>query len=43
MNVKIAAAQYDISFLESWADYQQKSKNWVKHELWIVVNCYTFA
>jgi len=30
MNVKIAAAQYDISFLETWANYQQKSQHWVR-------------
>ena len=30
MNVKIAAAQYDISFLETWANYQQKSQRWVR-------------
>ncbi|MEY3761030.1 MAG: hypothetical protein RIR39_2521, partial [Pseudomonadota bacterium] len=29
MNVKIAAAQYDISFLESWQAYQQKIERWV--------------
>ena len=30
MNVKIATAQYDISFLETWANYQQKTERWVK-------------
>jgi predicted amidohydrolase len=30
MNVKIASAQYDISFLETWANYQRKSERWVK-------------
>ena len=30
MNVKIAAAQYDISFLETWANYQRKSERWVR-------------
>ena len=29
MNVKIAAAQYDISFLENWLAYQQKIERWV--------------
>ena len=29
MNVKIAAAQYDISFLENWQAYQQKIERWV--------------
>ena len=29
MNVKIAAAQYDISFLETWENYQKKSEFWV--------------
>jgi predicted amidohydrolase len=30
MNVKIASAQYDISFLETWANYQRKSIRWVR-------------
>jgi predicted amidohydrolase len=30
MNVKIASAQYDISFLETWANYQRKSERWVR-------------
>jgi predicted amidohydrolase len=30
MTVKIASAQYDISFLENWANYQKKSQRWVK-------------
>ncbi|WP_411728176.1 carbon-nitrogen hydrolase family protein [Methyloglobulus sp.] len=29
MNVKVASAQYDISFLASWQDYQQKVERWV--------------
>ncbi len=29
MNVKIAAAQYEISFLENWLAYQQKIECWV--------------
>ena len=29
MTVKIAAAQYDISFLENWQAYQQKIERWV--------------
>ncbi|WP_262963920.1 carbon-nitrogen hydrolase family protein [Methylobacter psychrophilus] len=29
MNVKIAAAQYNISFLEDWEAYQQKIERWV--------------
>ncbi|MDD5266197.1 MAG: carbon-nitrogen hydrolase family protein [Methylococcales bacterium] len=29
MTVKIAAAQYNISFLESWTAYQQKIESWV--------------
>jgi predicted amidohydrolase len=29
MNVKIATAQYDISFLEHWQAYQQKIERWV--------------
>lgn len=29
MTVKIAAAQYNISFLESWAAYQKKIESWV--------------
>lgn len=30
MTVKIASAQYDISFLENWVNYQEKSERWVK-------------
>jgi predicted amidohydrolase len=29
MNVKIAAAQYDISFLDNWLAYQQKIERWI--------------
>lgn len=29
MKVKIAAAQYDIGFLENWASYRQKIARWV--------------
>ncbi|MGZ8237299.1 MAG: carbon-nitrogen hydrolase family protein [Methylobacter sp.] len=29
MNIKIATAQYDISFLESWQQYQEKAERWV--------------
>jgi predicted amidohydrolase len=29
MNVKIATAQYDISFLDSWQDYLEKIERWV--------------
>ena len=29
MNVKIATAQYNISFLENWQTYQQKIEHWV--------------
>ena len=29
MNVKIASAQYDISFLENWQAYQHKIDRWV--------------
>lgn len=29
MNFKVASAQYDISFLASWQDYQQKVERWV--------------
>jgi len=29
MNIKIASAQYDISFLESWQQYQEKAERWV--------------
>ncbi len=29
MNVKIVSAQYDISFLTSWQDYQDKIERWV--------------
>ncbi|MDI1231687.1 MAG: carbon-nitrogen hydrolase family protein [Methylobacter sp.] len=29
MNVKIATAQYDISFLENWQQYQSKVERWV--------------
>jgi predicted amidohydrolase len=29
MTVKIASAQYDISFLENWQDYVDKSQGWV--------------
>ncbi len=29
MKVKIATAQYDITFLESWQDYQAKVNRWV--------------
>jgi len=31
MNVKIATAQYDISFLGSWQDYQTKVERWVEN------------
>jgi len=41
MNVKIASAQYDISFLENWQDYQRKIENWVsaaaKHDAKILL------
>ena len=30
MNVKIATAQYDISFLADWSAYRQKIERWVK-------------
>lgn len=30
MNVVIATAQYDISFLENWENYQKKTERWVK-------------
>lgn len=30
MNIKIASAQYDISFLESWQAYQTKVERWVE-------------
>ena len=30
MTVKIATAQYDISFLENWATYEQKVTRWVQ-------------
>jgi predicted amidohydrolase len=29
MNIKIATAQYDISFLENWQQYQEKVERWV--------------
>ncbi|MGZ8135756.1 MAG: carbon-nitrogen hydrolase family protein [Methylococcaceae bacterium] len=29
MKVKIATAQYDVSFLESWQDYRRKVERWV--------------
>ena len=29
MNVNIATAQYDISFLENWKSYEQKIERWV--------------
>ncbi|CAA9889530.1 Nitrilase/cyanide hydratase and apolipoprotein N-acyltransferase [Candidatus Methylobacter favarea] len=29
MNVKIAAAQYDISFLKLWQNYERKTESWV--------------
>nr|ARX77691.1 putative amidohydrolase [uncultured bacterium] len=29
MNLKIATAQYDISFLENWKSYEQKIERWV--------------
>jgi len=29
MNVKIASAQYNISFLEDWQAYDQKIERWV--------------
>ena len=29
MNIKIATAQYDISFLENWQQYQEKTERWV--------------
>jgi predicted amidohydrolase len=29
MNVKVASAQYDISFLENWPSYQSKVERWV--------------
>lgn len=31
MTVKIATAQYDISFLENWPAYQQKIERWVEN------------
>jgi len=31
MNVKIATAQYDISFLGSWQEYQTKVERWVEN------------
>lgn len=30
MNVKIATAQYDISFLDNWQTYQDKTARWVE-------------
>ena len=27
---RIAAAQYDISFLETWANFEEKTRRWVK-------------
>lgn len=30
MTIKIAAAQYDIGFLETWANYQTKIEHWVQ-------------
>jgi predicted amidohydrolase len=30
MNIKIATAQYDISFLENWQQYQAKVERWVE-------------
>lgn len=30
MTIKIAAAQYDIGFLETWANYQNKIDRWVQ-------------
>lgn len=30
MTIKIAAAQYDIGFLENWANYQSKIEHWVQ-------------
>ena len=30
MNVVIATAQYDISFLENWENYQKKTERWVR-------------
>ena len=30
MTIKIAAAQYDIGFLENWANYQSKIERWVQ-------------
>ena len=30
MTVKIATAQYDISFLADWASYEQKITRWVE-------------
>ncbi len=31
MTVKIATAQYDISFLENWTEYEQKVTQWVQN------------
>jgi predicted amidohydrolase len=33
MTVKIASAQYDISFLSSWQEYQQKTERWVNEAI----------
>ncbi|MDD1611384.1 MAG: amidohydrolase, partial [Methylococcaceae bacterium] len=30
MNVKIATAQYNINFLETWQNYQEKVALWVE-------------
>jgi predicted amidohydrolase len=30
MNIKIATAQYDISFLENWQQYRSKAERWVR-------------
>lgn len=28
--LRVATAQYDISFLESWAKFEEKTRNWIK-------------
>ncbi len=33
MNVKIATAQYDVSFLTDWQHYQQKIERWVQQAI----------
>jgi predicted amidohydrolase len=42
MNVKIAAAQYDINYLTSWQDYHSKIEHWVNDAVLLQANLLVF-